>query len=393
MQPYTPPPQPVVPPTPVCSINQQLVNNICVCQASFYVIKGVCTYCATPNYYDPQNAICRPNCTANQQLDLSSLKCVCITGFYNINGQCGSCPAYSVYSAATSNCQCINGYSFNSGYCLPIATAPQQPQPLPVPASKCSDPNAFYQAPNCVCITNYHLIAGVCQQCPATTFFDPNLNICRIACNANAIYNIVTGQCGCAPSYYLINGTCTQCQGNSTYSVQSNSCTCPSGYRLQGAGLCVTGCGVNEVLNNGQCCCITNFYPVNGICGQCDWNQVYDQGLGICRVPCGSQYIYDLSSQSCVCLPQYYTMADGTCGTCPIYSTYSALTQACVCNQGYILNLGLCTPSCNAYETYVNGVCQCKQGYYLIGYSCGVCPPTQTYDVTYRICHASCQNN
>jgi len=29
----------------------------------------------------------------------------------------------------------------------------------------------------------------------------------------------------------------------------------------------------------------------------------------------------------------------------------------------------------------------------LIGYSCGVCPPTQFYDRTYRICHAPCKVN
>ena len=69
-------------------------------------------------------------------------------------------------------------------------------------------------------------------------------------------------------------------------------------------------------------------------------------------------------------------MADGTCGTCTLHSTYSSITQQCVCDQGYLLSLGLCISACNPYEQWINGTCQCKTGYYLIGYSCGICPPT-----------------
>ena len=120
---------------------------------------------------------------------------------------------------------------------------------------------------------------------------------------------------------------------------------------------------------------------------------MYDQGLGICRVPCDAKRIYDLSTQSCVCLPQYNQLADGTCDICPIYSNYDPVTQSCVCQPGYLKNLGLCTPACNAYEVWTNGKCLCRPGYYLIGYSCGICPPLTTYDATYRICHSACKIN
>jgi hypothetical protein len=76
-----------------------------------------------------------------------------------------------------------------------------------------------------------------------------------------------------------------------------------------------------------------------------------------------------------------------------VHSTYSAVTQQCVCNDGFISNLGLCIAACNPYEQWVNGKCICKPGYYLIGFSCGVCPPTQTYDATYRICRTRCKTN
>ena len=388
---YNPPPQPPAPVIPTCGVNQRLVNNICTCLNGFYLIKGVCTECASPNYYDAQLAVCRPTCSANQQLDLNTLKCICLGGFNNINGECGVCPAYSVYNADAQTCSCIDGYTFDSGLCIPKTSVPMPPIGLPVEPRPCQDVNAVLVNGQCICITGYHLIAGICQQCPTNTFFDATLSICRIPCNINEVYDVVSGQCGCAKTYYRINGKCQQCQGETQYDAQSQSCKCPDGYRVQSNGACVLGCGTNEVFLNGKCCCKSGYYPVDGICGQCKWNEVYDQGLGICRVPCDNMHIYDISVRKCVCLPQYFEMSDGICDTCPLHSTYDPITKTCPCDTGYIKNLGLCTPACNAYEVYKNGKCVCKDGYYLIGYSCGLCPPTQTYDSTYRICRTECK--
>ena len=272
--PYVPPAPAPTPVVPTCSLNQQLVNNICVCLSGFYLIQGVCTYCAAPNYYDAQLDLCRPTCQLNEVLDLNTVTCICISGFYSINGTCGGCPAYSIYNTITKNCDCIQGYTLNNGNCIIATHAPLPTQPLPVAASPCA-PNMLYVNQQCICMQGFYLIGGICQTCPNATFFDPSLQICRIACLANQIYNSVNNSCSCAQSYYLINGTCTQCPGNTTFNVQTGTCGCPSGYNNQG-GFCVVGCGVNQVLSNGQCCCITGYYPVNGICGQCAWNQVYD---------------------------------------------------------------------------------------------------------------------
>lgn len=182
---YNPPPVPPPPVIPQCKINEELVNNVCTCKKDFYLVKGVCTYCVSPNYYDPQLAVCRPTCTTNQQLDLTTLKCICLGGFKNINGECGVCPAYSVYNVDKQNCQCIDGYTFNSGLCVPATKPPIPEQPLPVDPSKCADEHAFLSQGVCICMPGYHLLAGVCQTCPANTFFDATLGICRIACNAN----------------------------------------------------------------------------------------------------------------------------------------------------------------------------------------------------------------
>lgn len=113
------------PPTPIlCSLNQELVNGVCVCLKDFYLVKGVCTYCVSPNFYDAQFAICRPQCASNQVYDLNTNTCVCNGGFVNINGQCAQCPAFSIYNKVAAQCDCINGYTFNSGACIPLTTAP-----------------------------------------------------------------------------------------------------------------------------------------------------------------------------------------------------------------------------------------------------------------------------
>ena len=95
---YNPPPQPPTPDVPTCKVNEELINNNCVCKKDFYLVKGVCTHCVSPNFYDAQLAICRPTCGKNEQLDLSTVKCVCIGGYQNMDGTCGVCPAYSIYN-------------------------------------------------------------------------------------------------------------------------------------------------------------------------------------------------------------------------------------------------------------------------------------------------------
>lgn len=93
---------PVTPPVvtpPSCGVNEELVGGICQCMKDSFLVKGVCTYCVSPNFYDASMAICRPTCKDNEQLDLNSLKCICIGGYNNINGECSTCPPYSVYNS------------------------------------------------------------------------------------------------------------------------------------------------------------------------------------------------------------------------------------------------------------------------------------------------------
>ena len=139
------------------------------------------------------------------------------------------------------------------------------------------------------------------------------------------------------------------CRGDSIFDPVTRTCVCPEGKSLDAQGNCIIGCGVNQVFKNGACCCKTGYYPVNGVCGQCQWNEVYDKALGICRVPCDAKRIFDISLQKCVCLPHFWELADGTCGTCPVHSTYYERTKSCVCDAGFALSLGICVPKCNSF--------------------------------------------
>ena len=388
---YTPPVLPPVPQPPTCGINEELVGQVCQCRSGFFLIKGVCTYCAEPNFYDAQLAICRPRCGSNEVLDLNSVTCICEGSFVKVDGVCGSCPAYSIYNSRTSTCDCVQGYELNAGRCIPITFAPVPEVPLPVAPSPCG-PNQNFVNQRCICQVGFNLVGGQCIQCADGQFFDASLKICRIPCAANEVYNVNFDRCDCARNTFNISGACTTCPGNTTYDPIQLQCRCPDGYTNRG-NFCVIGCGINEILSNGKCCCITGYYPVEGVCSQCEWNEVYDQGLGICRVPCDADRIYDISTRQCVCLPQYFEMHDGLCKKCTVHSTYNNITKECICDSGYVKSLGRCVRNCNAYENWVDGKCICKPGYNLIGYNCGVCPPQLHYDATYRICRQECLHN
>jgi len=115
------------------------------------------------------------------------------------------------------------------------------------------------------------LINGTCQRCPTGQFFDATLRVCRIACRANEVYNILTKVCDCAKNTFKINGTCQRCPGDTKYDAKSQLCICDPGYSNRN-GVCVFGCGINQVLVNGVCCCQTGFYPIGGVCGKCGWD-------------------------------------------------------------------------------------------------------------------------
>lgn len=196
--------------------------------------------------------------------------CICESGTFRIDGICNKCPEYSIYNNRTSRCDCVQGYVLNNGKCI-IKTRPPLPEtPLPIQPSPCGA-NMNYVNLQCICKTGYHLIGGICIACEAGKFFDASLGICRIPCQANEVYNINFERCDCAKGAFRIDGACTTCPGNTTYNPTSQKCVCPDGYRNQG-NYCVVGCGVNEILLNGKCCCKTGYYPVEGICSQCLWN-------------------------------------------------------------------------------------------------------------------------
>lgn len=83
--------------------------------------------------------------------------------------------------------------------CIPKTNPPRPPATLPNPPSQCADPNSFFINGFCVCKTGFNKVNGRCIVCPQGTFYDVDLAVCRIACTANQVYNILQGICECAP--------------------------------------------------------------------------------------------------------------------------------------------------------------------------------------------------
>ena len=69
-----------------------------------------------------------------------------------------ACPIGSIYSAASGNCECQNGYQMVNGRCSDMCEAQQMFDPVNM---------------KCVCRNGLALINGVCSFCPPGTFPDP----------------------------------------------------------------------------------------------------------------------------------------------------------------------------------------------------------------------------
>ena len=122
---------------------------------------------------------------------------------------CNSCPSsqnfpYGKCYNCKANNYCINGVT----YACP---------------SNSVSPAGSTSIGNCSCVTGYFLIAGQCQQCPAT-------------------YTYYNGGCACALGYYNVSGVCTPCVQGYYCTVNSQTPTiCPAGtMSASGSSACTT---------------------------------------------------------------------------------------------------------------------------------------------------------
>jgi hypothetical protein len=132
-------------------------------------------------------------------------------------------------------------------------------------------------------------------------------------------------------------------------------------------------CPFNQVYDNilCQCVCIIGFHFQGSDC-------VLNTGID---VTCGRNEIY--RDGRCVCGDKFYLIGSA-CDVCPPYSAYDLTTLSCKCIPGYTLVNGACAlpftppppaprpvvPTCSINQQLVNGICQCRQGFFLIRGTC-----------------------
>ncbi len=196
----------------------------------------------------------------------------------------------------------------------------------------------------------------------------------------------------CIAPNLLIDGTCGQCAANEVYNSSSQTCepgVCANG----GSNFPVCGCAVGEVL-------------IQGTCGTCASDEVYNTSSescepGICSngasnypacTNCPADKVYNAATKACdpgICSNGASNYP--ACTNCPADKVYNAVTKACdpgICSNG-ASNYPACS-NCPADKVY-NAVTQaCDPGICSNGASnypaCDNCPADKVYNAVTKAC-------
>ena len=211
-----------------------------------------------------------------------------------------------------------------------------------------------------------------------------------VKCGINQVFQAGIG-CVCASGYYMINGGCGTCSQGAIYVPVSQSCL---------------SCGNNAGPFNGACACNTGFYNISGSCQSCSAGTTYSALLLNCVSVCsgGQQW----TNGACTCPGNTYLISS-SCGTCPVGYSYNSATSTCSqictlanqvyingqcnCAQGYALISGGCTltsslnsGSCGASQILLNGVCKCLPNFVQYQGNCYPCPANSVATVDQSGC-------
>jgi hypothetical protein len=171
---------------------------------------------------------------------------------------------------------------------------------------------------------------------------------------------------------------CTNNYGNIW---QSQCIFCPSGIIFQN-GRCSQVCGPNQVYSNLGCNCAIGFTRVGSEC------------INILQKICGTNQIYNIVQQKCVCSQGSYDQTGKlNCYKCVNGSTPGSDGRTCVCSnssQFWNFNTNLCENRCPTNQQWINNTCTCPNGYSWFNQACRLCPPNSVSTIDQTAC--SCQN-
>ena len=277
----------------------------------------------------------------------------------------------------------------------------------------------------CECESGYSTTStGTCLKCDTTSSFFLGFINDACECVTGASLN-EDSSCVCDNNYVGDNGVCVLCDTTSGASVVDGICTCPVGFKIHNAS-CVPCSGLNAELVDGVCVCGTHEHLVNDVC-QCQ-AEYMEHSEGYC-VSCrgtGAELINDTCTCTnsdyslqlvdlkitCVCKDGLLTADDGKCYAC-FRGTFNTITaicscetdknfisnaagDGCKCDEGYLINEAneecvKCNTTSKVFESFTNGVCQCKQGAVLFDGSCQ-CGTNFIFDDISSLC-VSCKES
>eukprot|EP01016_Furgasonia_blochmanni_P023328 TRINITY_DN251_c0_g5_i1.p1 TRINITY_DN251_c0_g5~~TRINITY_DN251_c0_g5_i1.p1 ORF type:complete len:2505 (+),score=375.87 TRINITY_DN251_c0_g5_i1:195-7709(+) len=356
--------------------------NCTICSSNFFSLSPACLERCPPGYY-PDTATkkcvtCPANCT-NCLGAQNCIGCQNSTAVIN-NGSCvATCPngTYSRNSSMGTNqicTKCMDGCDVCgfAGMCI-----------------KCTSPNV--------------LLKDMClPQCPPG-FFNAS-GICNLCTPGCAVCANNTGCSKCFGGFDQFNGTCQQQCFENQVPANGSCISCASSCKgCFGVPNNCTACqNPDNSLLNGTCvltCPPKYFRNPFARCEACSQNCEY------CESPfcdkCASPFVNDRGNCVSVCLNGSVNYL-GRCLSCPLgcsnctVSTTGVLTCA-VCESGWTLASGACSPSCAAGQFYnktTNSCAACDPSCATCNrnnLSCTSCP-NSTYLLLGNICITACPN-
>ena len=195
------------------------------------------------------------------------------------------------------------------------------------------------------CVAGFGLDGNTCYTCPVGTYSSAGGGPCL----------------ACDPLCSSCSGSATNCQscnaGASLHSPTDNCRTCPSGQ-----------------YNDGTTC-----QPCQDPCTEC-------QDMPLLCLSCLANFIFDFSSKSCLCPPEYFVnrAVTFTCEPCadPCHTCLNQATECTSCVTGQNLTIDI-----------ANRACVCASGSVLIGTTCEPCTPPCTTCTTDQTTCTGCTAN
>lgn len=147
------------------------------------------------------------------------------------------------------------------------------------------------------------------EQCVCADGFGLDVTGSCVDCTAVSGGFLIDGVCGLCPTGFVWNVTCV-CPEGKTLNNGICTATCKTDQLVDASGLCYY-CPINEVITNGQCTCQVGFTRSNGVCQPaCGEGEVIVNGL--CG-RCALNHIYNAELQACVCPENHYKNLNGYC--------------------------------------------------------------------------------